>query len=101
MTKEHWGSAKTIFLTSTQGEPVRRRPLTEHGPESDSDEEPTEEVKQKPIVANEGRRYPLRERRALRIFPEKEYVLLTNEGEPESFEEAKKDTHNRKWLSAM
>ena len=28
-------------------------------------------------------------------------MLLTDEGEPESFEEAKDDTHNRKWLSAM
>ena len=28
-------------------------------------------------------------------------MLLTDEGEPESFEEAKEDTHSRKWLSAM
>ena len=28
-------------------------------------------------------------------------MLLTDEGEPESFEEAKGDTHSRKWLSAM
>ena len=28
-------------------------------------------------------------------------MLLTDEGEPKSFEEAKKDTHNRKWLSDM
>ena len=28
-------------------------------------------------------------------------MLLTDEGEPESFEEAKHDTHNRKWLNAM
>ena len=28
-------------------------------------------------------------------------MLLTDEGEPESFEEAKRDTHNRKWLSVM
>ena len=26
---------------------------------------------------------------------------MTDEGEPESFEEAKEDTHNRKWFSAM
>ena len=26
---------------------------------------------------------------------------MTNEGELESFEEAIKDTHNQKWLSAM
>ena len=28
-------------------------------------------------------------------------MLLTDEGDPEIFEEAKDDTHNRKWLSAM
>ena len=28
-------------------------------------------------------------------------MLLTNEGEPESFEEVKEDTHSQKWLSAM
>ena len=28
-------------------------------------------------------------------------MLLTDEGEPESFEEAKDDTHSRKWLSVM
>ena len=34
-------------------------------------------------------------------FPDEERVVLTDEGEPESFEEAKNDTHNQKWLSAM
>ena len=34
-------------------------------------------------------------------FPDEDRVVLTDEGEPESFEEAKNDTHNRKWLSAM
>ena len=36
-----------------------------------------------------------------RTFLDVEHVLLTDEGEPESFEEAKDDTHNCKWLSAM
>ena len=36
-----------------------------------------------------------------RRFPDEERVLLTGEGEPESFEQAKKHTHNMKWLSAM
>ena len=46
-------------------------------------------------------RYPLRERRAPRRFPDEECVLLTNEEDPESFEEAKNDTHNQNWFSAM
>ena len=28
-------------------------------------------------------------------------MLLTDEGEPESFEETQEDTNSRKWLSAM
>ena len=43
----------------------------------------------------------LSERKTPRRFPDAEHVLLTDEGEPESFEEAKEDTHSRKWLSAM
>ena len=54
-----------------------------------------------PVAEDQRRRYPLRERRAPRRFPDAEHVLLTDEGEPESFEEAKDDTHMRKWLSAM
>ena len=53
------------------------------------------------VAESQGRRYPLRERKAPRRFPNAEHVLLTDEGELESFEEAKNDTHNRKWLSAM
>ena len=36
-----------------------------------------------------------------RRFLDEEYVLLTDEGEPESFEEAKGDTRNRELLHAM
>ena len=70
---------------------------TDQDPESDSDEEETLE----PVAESQGRRYPLRERTPPRRFPDPEHVLLTDEGEPESFEEAKDDTHSRKWLSAM
>ena len=42
-----------------------------------------------------------RERGAAQRFPKEERILLTDEGESESFEEAIKDTHNQKWLSAM
>ena len=77
--------------TQEEGEPV------EQGTEIDSDEE----VEEEPTVPNGGRRYPLRERRAPRRFPDEERVLLTDEGEPENFEEAKEDTHSREWLLAM
>ena len=60
------------------------------------------EVEKEPTLSNGGKRYPLRERRSPWRFPNKEYyMLLTNEGELESFEEAKRETHNRKWLSGM
>ena len=50
-----------------------------HDPESDSDEE-----QMVPVVEGQRRRYPLRERRAPRRFPDAEHVLLTDEGELES-----------------
>ena len=59
---------------------------TDQDPESDSDEEEILE----PVAESQRRR-----------FPDTEHVLLTNEGEPESFKEGKDDTHSRKWLSAM
>ena len=43
----------------------------------------------------------MKNRRPPHRFPEKEYVPLTNEGEPESFEEVKRDAHNKEWLHAM
>ena len=54
-----------------------------------------------PVAESLGRRYPLRERKGPRRFPDAEHVLQTDEGEPESFKEAKEDTDSRKWLSAM
>ena len=78
-------------LTEEQGEPA------EHGFESNS----VEEVEEEPIVPNGGRRYTLRERRAPDRFTDEERVLITDEGELESFEEAMNDTHSRKWLSVM
>ena len=82
-------------------EPVEEVEVAETGtgqdPESDSDEEDIVE----PVAESQRRRYPLRERRAPRRFPDAEHVLLTDEGEPESFEATKDDTHSRKWLSAM
>ena len=65
------------------------------------DEEPTEEVKQETSASNGGKRYHLRQRKGLQRFPNEEHVLLTDEGEPEIFEKAKRDTHNLEWLSDM
>ena len=70
---------------------------TDQYPESDSDEEEILET----VAESQRSRYPLRERRAPRRFLDVEHVLLTDEGEPECFEEAKDDTHSKKWLSAM
>ena len=86
------------FNTRQNREPAKEHTeSTEQGTESNSDEE----VKEEPTMPNGCRRYPVRERRAPQRFPDEERVLLTDEGEPESFEEAKNDTHNQKWLSAM
>ena len=34
-------------------------------------------------------------------FPEEEYILLTQKGEPKSFKESKWDAHNKEWLHGM
>ena len=75
------------FGQETEATRTNQNAKTGQDPESDSDEEPTEV----PVVENQGRRYPLREKRAPQRFPDEEHVLLTNEGEPETFEEVKED----------
>ena len=78
---------------------------SEQGEELESDEESAEknEVEHEPTATNEGRRYPLRDRRVPQRFPDREYVLLNYEGEPESFEEATRDAHNyrMRWSLCM
>ena len=96
LTKEHDESVRFGQRTeSTEDKESNTR--TRQDPESDSDEEVTEEL----VIENQGWRYSLRDRRVPQRFLEKERILLTDEGEPKIFEEAKKDTHNHKWLSAM
>ena len=63
--------------------------------ESDLDEEPIDAAEPEPTTYR--RRYPLRQRRAPCQFPDKESVLPTEEGKPESFEKAMIDTHNKEW----
>ena len=94
-TEDH--DESTRFGQRTESTEEESDTGTGQDPESDSDGEETKE----PIVGNQVRRYPLRGRRPPQRFSDVEHVLLTDEGELESFEEAKKDTHNRKWLSAM
>ena len=53
-----------------------------------------------PEPTTRGRRYPLRERRAPTTYVS-QYILLTDEGEPECYDEAITDEHKEKWLSAM
>ena len=88
---DRFKTRQNLEPTEEQSEPA------EQGIESDSDEE----VEEEPTMPNEGRRYPLRVRRAPQRFLDEERVLLTDEGEPERFEEAKNETHNREWLSVM
>ena len=47
-----------------------------------------------------GRRYPLRERRAP-TTQASQYMLLTDEGELEFYEEAMADKQKERWLSAV
>ena len=45
-------------------------------------------------------RYPLKQRRAPSRYAS-QYVLLTNEDEPECYEEAMEDEQKEKWQNAM
>ena len=71
-------------------------PIDEQNPEQR--EELAETSKREPTTS--GRRYPLRERKAPTTYVS-QYILLTDEGEPECYEEAIADEHREKWLSAM
>ena len=45
-----------------------------------------------------GRRYPLQERRAPTTYAN-QYILLTDEGEPECYDKTNANEHREKWLS--
>ena len=86
-------------VSGPRGNSTEVEPVAESGP--DSDEESVEKKNKEPASNNQGKRYPLIKRSPPRRFPVEEHVLLTDMGKPESIEEAKKDTHNRKWLGSM
>ena len=68
--------------------------------ESESKDESAEETKSKPVA--EGRRYLLRQRKASSRYPTNKYVLLTDEEEPERYEEAMNYVPcKRKWIPCM
>jgi transposase InsO family protein len=67
--------------------------------ESESDDEVVEEIEFEPAV--EGSRYPRRQRKTSSRYPASQYILLTDEGEPECYEEAMTDVNKEKWYNAM
>ncbi|KAL4324380.1 hypothetical protein GQ457_11G032480 [Hibiscus cannabinus] len=46
-------------------------------------------------------RRSVRERRPSNRYPPLEYVIVVNEGEPQSFDQAMEDDHKEEWLKAM
>ena len=46
-------------------------------------------------------RYPFMQRKASSRYPASQYVLLTDEGEPECYEEAMTNVYKEKWNNAM
>ena len=71
-------------------------PIDIHEPEPR--EELAETSEREPTTS--GRRYPLKERKALTTYPS-QYIILSNEGEPKCYDEAIDDEHREKWLSTM
>ena len=64
--------------------------------------EPNEELAgtSEPEPTTGGRRYPLKERRAPTTHVS-QYILMTDEGDPECYDETIADKHKEKWLSTM
>ena len=67
--------------------------------EYEPEDELAEETKYEVVV--EERRYPRRQRKASSRYPAIQYVLLTDKGKPECYEEAMTDVHKEKRYSAM
>ena len=66
---------------------------------AENDVEPTETTETEPT--SELRVYPFRQRKVSSRYPASEYVLLTDEGEPECYEETMQDVHKREWYNVM
>jgi len=65
-----------------------------------SDEKQDDHVEQASHVESQLRR-STREHQPSRRYSPSEYVLLTDGGEPESYQEALEHEHKREWLKAM
>ena len=63
-------------------------------------DESEEEDHVEPREENEPRRSSRETRPSVRYYRD-EYVNLTDEGEPQSYEEALEDTHKDEWVEAM
>jgi hypothetical protein len=94
---ENYGGEETEDIGETENEP----PI---------DNGPTEEVtdgSEDMIEDSEDEEQVLQLRRSSRIpkpqtkYPATEFVLLTDGGEPECYEEALMDNHKEEWLKAM
>ncbi|KAL4323581.1 hypothetical protein GQ457_11G003910 [Hibiscus cannabinus] len=60
------------------------------------------EVAPEPEVTPQPKlRRPVRERRPSNRYSPLEYVIVVNEGEPQSFDQAMEDDHKEEWLKAM
>ena len=73
-----------------------QKPIDMYEPEPTKESTGTSEPE--PTIG--GRRYLLRKRRAPTTYAS-QYILFTNEGEPECYDEAIADEHKEKWQSAM
>ena len=63
-------------------------------------EQPVEQAAPQPPIESELRR-STRQRRPSERYPPHEYVMFTDEGEPQSYQEAVSHEHNEEWMDAM
>ena len=66
--------------------------------ESEREDKMEEETESEPVVKE--RRYPCKQRKASSRYSTSQYVLLTDEGEPECYEKTMTYVNKEKWYNA-
>ncbi|KAF8407573.1 hypothetical protein HHK36_006707 [Tetracentron sinense] len=89
----------TFIPPPVQNENGGEEPL-ENGKEQDDVEEGEQSSNEEELPESQLRR-STRERRTSSRYPQNEYMMVTNEGKPESFQEAQVDVHKGEWSKAQ
>ncbi|KAL4325786.1 hypothetical protein GQ457_11G029520 [Hibiscus cannabinus] len=97
---------ETIEEQNAENQVENNDPPTEESSTEANEDQPIEtigpEVAPEPEVTPQPElRRSVRERRPSNRYPPLEHVIVVNEGEPQSFDQAMEDDHKEEWLKAM